>query len=157
MPRKNIKKINRKDFIPELSRIKIPHNLILMPGERLLGNHLDFFVTNKRIIKHKQGIMNSKTADYSFKHIKGLEEVNKRPFLTAGLIIGLTFLVLSSFFTFFFILGTIIVVIAFWYKVSELVIYHIDGDEIIIPKIKDETAKKLIKLLRSQVYNKKIS
>ncbi|MCH8945911.1 MAG: hypothetical protein IIA85_03240 [Nanoarchaeota archaeon] len=152
MAKKTKRKV--KDFVPESSRVDVPPKLVLMPKERLLGNHLDFFVTNKRIIKHKEGVFGHRTTDYTFKHIKGLEDVNKRPFLTAGLIIGIILLLIGFALPFFFILGAIIIILAFWYKVSGVVVYHIDGDEILIPNIKDGKSKELLKILRTQVYDK---
>lgn len=153
MPKKS--QGNIRDFIPESSRIDAPSKLVLMPGERLLGNHDDFFVTNKRIIKHKQDILGHKTIDYSFNHIKGLNEVNRRPLLTSFLCIGIVFLFIGFSSTLFFVLGAVIIVIAFWYKVSELEVHHIDGDKLLIPRIEGENAKALIKILRAQVYDKK--
>lgn len=152
---KEVTKNKVKDFIPESSRTNAPSKLTLMPGERLLGDHDNFFVTNKRIIKHKQGFLGHKTIDYSFSHIKGLNEVNRRPFLTFGLILGIVLLFIGFNQSFFFVLGAIVIVIAFWYKVSELEVHHMDGDKLLIKKINHENAQNLIKILRAQVYDKK--
>lgn len=148
------KKGGEKDFIPESSRIEAPSKLSLMPGERLLGSHHVFYLTNKRIIEHNEGILGHNTTDYSFRHIKGLNEVNKRPFLRGGLFLGILFLIAGIFFSLFFVVGAIFITLAFWYKISELEVHHMDGDKITIHKIKEPSAQNLIKLLRAQIYDK---
>ncbi len=152
MARKKESKV--KDFIPESSRIEPPSKLSLMPGERLLGSHYVFYLTNKRIIEHNEGIFGHNTTDYSFKHIKGLNEVNRRPFLKGGLVFGILSLIAGIFFSLFFVVGAIFIVLALWYKISELEVNHMDGDKITIPKIKEPSAQNLIKLLRTQIYDK---
>lgn len=143
-----------RDLIPESkSLIKVPTKLVLMPGERLLETHLDFYVSNKRIIQHNEGFMKSETKDQAFKHLKGLEEKKGKPFLLLGLILGLISLFVGLAIPFFFVIGAILIIIAFWYKKYNLVVYHIDGSDIKIPKIRTETGQRIAKIIRTRVYD----
>lgn len=145
---------NEKDLIPESrSYIEIPSKLILMPGERLLEKHIDFYVSNKRIIQHNQGFLSANTKDHSFRHIKGLEEIKEQPFLALGLLIGFVSLFVGLLIPIFFIIGAIFIILAIWYKKFELVVYHIDGSRIKIPKIKTETGKNIAGIIRTRIYN----
>ena len=97
--------------------------------------------------------MGSKTRDHSFKHIKGIKEEKKQPFLKVGLFFGIILLLAGLSFPFLFVIGAILIVLAFWYRTHYLVVYHIDGNEIEIPQIKSETGVKLAQILRTKLYD----
>ena len=150
----NLNKMEGDVIVESSSLVEVPSKLVLMPGERILEKHLHFFVSNKRIIEHKQGFVKSETTDYSFKHIKGLNEIKDRPLLKAGLILGFLALFMGFFQPFLFVIGAILITLAFWYKNYNLVIYHVDGNDIKIPEIKSESGQRLAQVLRTQFYDK---
>ena len=132
-----------------------------MPGEKLLERHMDFYVSNKRLIKHITSFLSTKTEDYHYRHVKGMQEDNSRPFLVAGLLIGTLLLLIGSIMTsateaglFILLIGIVFIILAFWYKKSDLIIMHMDGGNIRVPNIKSESGKKVADVLRTQLYNK---
>ena len=142
------------EIIESETPIEVPDSLILLPGEKLLTKHISFYASNKRIILHEKGLIKTKTHDLNYKHISGSKEEISRPFLTAGLIIGLL-LVLMGFISIIFVfIGAVFVIIAFWFKKTELVIKGVDGTILIIPNMKSETGKKLSHVVRTQLYGK---
>lgn len=143
-----------EEIIESESPIEVPKKLTLMPGEKLLERHLDFYVSNKRLIKHVPTLLSTKTEDHHYRHIKGMQENHQKPFLVAGLIIGIIGLFLGLASSIFFIIGIIFIILAFWFKKTHLVVMHMDGGQIIIPNIKSESGKKVANILRNQLYNK---
>lgn len=151
-----------EEVIESESPIKAPKKLTLMPGEKLLERHLDFYVSNKRIIKHIASLLGAKTKDYHYRHIKWMQEDQYRPFLGAGLVIGIISLIIGSIMTsaetgaglFILIIGIVCIIIAFWYKKIDLLVMHIDGESIRVPNIKSESGKKIANVLRTQLYNR---
>lgn len=150
-----------EEIIESESPIEVPKKLTLMPGEKLLERHLDFYVSNKRLIKHIPSLFITKTEDYHYQHLKGLQEDIYRPFLRAGLIIGIILGVVGLAMTsetgvglFMLMVGVVLVIMAFWYKKIDLVVMHMDGKNIKIPNIKSESGKKVADVLRDQLYNK---
>ncbi len=149
-----------EEIIESESPIEVPKKLTLMPGEKLLERHLDFYVSNKRLIIHTSSILNTHTEDFHYRHIKGMQEDHKRPFLVAGLLIGIILLVIGAIATsfseggiFVLILGVIFIILAFWFKKVDLVVMHMDGGSIRVPEIKSETGQRLANVLRNQLYN----
>ena len=64
----HIRKVEK--IIDSESPIEIPKKLTLMPGEKLLESHMDFYVSNKRLIRHTTSFLSSNTEDYHYRHIK---------------------------------------------------------------------------------------
>lgn len=150
-----------EEIIESESPIEVPKKLTLMPGEKLLERHLDFYVSNKRLIKHIASLLSAKTEDFHYRHIKGMQEDHYRPFLGAGLIIGIILLIIGAIMTsetgaglFILMMGVVFVIIAFWYKKIDLLVMHMDGGNIRVPNIKSESGKKVADVLRNQLYNK---
>lgn len=143
-----------EEVIESESYIKVPKKLTLMPGEKLLERHMDFYVSNKRLILHTPSLFSTKTTDYHYRHIKGIQDDVRRPFLAAGLLIGIILLFLGLVSPIFFVIGAGCIVLAFWFKRVELIVLHMDGGNIRIPKIKSESGKKVANVLRTQLYNK---
>ena len=155
----NIKKT--EETIESDSPIKVPKKLTLMPDEKLLESHMDFYVSNKRLIKHVTSLLNTKTEDYHYRHIKGMQEDHYRPFLVIGLFLGvisfITGVIMISKMEIgavMLILGLILIIISLWYKKSDIIVMHMDGSNIRVPGIKSESGKKVAKVLRAQLYNK---
>jgi len=145
-----------EEIIESESPIEVPKKLTLMPGEKLLERHMYFYVSDKRLIKHVPSLFGAKTEDYHYRHIKGIREDNRRPFLAGGLVIGIISLLIGGLArqTMFYIIGAIIIVLAFWFKKLDLVVMHMDGGLIRVPNIKSESGKKVANILRTQLYNK---
>ena len=145
---------NAKEIIKSELSIEVPRGLTLMPDENLLERHLNFYVSNKRLIKHQRTFMGFKTEDYHYRHIKGLQEKQEMPYLRDGLKIGIISLLLSTINGFFFIICVLSIVLAIRIKKTHLVVMHMDGRNISVPKIESDSGKKLAEILRTQLYNK---
>jgi len=150
-----------EEIIESESPIKVPKKLTLMPGEKLLESHMDFYVSNKRLIKHITSLLSSKTEDFHYRHIKGMQEYHYRPFLGAGLFIGIIMLIIGAIMTsetgegsLILMIGVVFVILAFWYKKVDMIVMHMDGGNIRVPNIKSESGKKVADVLRTQLYNK---
>ena len=150
-----------EEIIDSDSPIEIPKKLTLMHGERLLERHIDFYVSNKRLLRHNSSIFGSKTEDYHYRHIKGIQEDDYRPFLGVGLIIGIILLIIGAIMTsdtgiglFILIMGIVFIIVAFWYKKVDMIVMHMDGGTIRVPNIKSESGKRIANVLRTQLYNK---
>ena len=147
-----------EEIIESESPIDAPKKLTLMPGEKLLERHLDFYVSNKRIIKHITSLLSAKTEDYHYRHIKGMQEDHYRPFLGAGLVVGIILLIIGAIMTsetgaglFILIIGIVCIIIAFWYKKIDLLVMHMDGGSIRVPNIKLKSGKKSCKCIKNTI------
>lgn len=140
--------------------IEIPKGLTLLPKEVLLSQHGDWYVSNKRIIEHQPGFFKGKTQDWHLRHIKGTEEKTKKPFMPFGIIIGCLLLLagISLELTVLTILGILLIIFTFWYKISWFTIQHMseDGKEIVlrVEKINSKTGEHFIQAVRKCLYGK---
>ena len=48
-----------------MNNLEVPKGLKLMPDEKLLAQHGNYYAPNKRLIKYSSGLMNTKTNDLS--------------------------------------------------------------------------------------------
>ena len=144
----------RQEIIESESPIKASPKLVLMPGERLLERHLDYYVSNKRLIKHVESLFGSKTTDYHYRHIKGLSEQRLRPFLAIGVVIGVILMLIGQSEPFFLLAGAGFIAVAFLYKKETLEVLHMDGGKMVIPNIKSKSGQHIANILRTQLYEK---
>lgn len=143
------------------SALKAPKKLNLLPGERLLERHDDFYVSNKRLIKHIPSLLKTKTEDYQYHHINGLNEHSYKPFLKTGMIIGIPFFIIGLIVTsgtekglFILITGIIFIMTALWHKKVDMIIMHASGSKMILPNITSSSGKKVADIIRNGVYKK---
>ncbi|KXA88591.1 hypothetical protein AKJ61_04595 [candidate division MSBL1 archaeon SCGC-AAA259B11] len=99
----------------------------LFPGEKVKENYKKFYVTNKRIVKHENGITGESCEGIAHPNIQSIsyeKNVRKRligigVFLTLlGLVVGITL-----------IIGLILIALAFIFKSSEFKIQDDQGEE----------------------------
>ena len=133
--------------------IEPPRKLTLMRGEKILAEHMGYYVSNKRLIKHSSSFLKSNTVDWNYKHIKSMSEAIERPFLLYGLPIGglMAFIgLLSSMWLFFVGIGIIIIA---WIIVKvQLEVAPMVGESVKIPEIRSESGKKVAAILRERLY-----
>lgn len=127
--------VERKQEVFSKSPIETPRGLKLLPGEILLERHLDYYISNKRLIKHVPSLISSKTEDWLLHHIKGTQLNEDKPFLVPGIGIGVLCILLSGLNAMFFFFGLLAIIVALSYKTSELEIRHMDGSSFQIPDI----------------------
>ncbi len=103
---------------------------------------------------HERGLIKTRTEDLHYRHISGSKEESSRPFLIAGFAIGLILILMGVISPIFILFGAVFVIIAFWYKKTELVIKGIDGMILVVPDMRSHTGKKLSNVVRTQLYGK---
>ena len=152
---------DKSDNIDCESQIQAPKKLNLLPGEKLLERHDDFYVSNKRLIKHMPSLLKTKTEDYQYHHINGMNEHSYKPFLKTGMIIGMLLSIIGLIMNlgtekglFILMAGVVFVITALWYKKIDMIVMHASGSKMTVPDITSPSGRKVADVLRKEVYKK---
>ena len=131
-----------------MNNLEAPKGLELMPDEKLLAQHGNYYASNKRLIKYSSRLMNTKTDDLFYNHISTISEEITRPLeslLLIGIIIGI-----AGFFSDFLVVigGIILAIIGFSYKLIFIKIKSA-GDEVWhIENANSQSGKQFTKIIR---------
>ena len=158
----NKSRLNVEEAVELESAMTVPKGLALVPGEKLLAKHKHFFASNKRIIFFKKEAVSTGFNDLSYRHIKGIREDSKRPYLGIGLILGLPLLLyglVSMLDDLLVGFASMAVGLFFLYSVIKiqeinLFVIGVDGSMLIIPKINSDSGRAIGQIIRTQLYGR---
>ena len=131
-----------------MNNLEAPKGLELMPDEKLLAQHGNYYASNKRLIKYSSRLMNTKTDDLFYNHISTISEEITRPLeslLIIGIIIGT-----AGFFSDFLVVigGIILVIIGFSYKLVFIKIKSAGDESWHIENANSQSGKQFTKIIR---------
>jgi hypothetical protein len=148
-----------QDLTEQETNVLIPTNLMLMPSEKVLARHENYYVTNMRLIREKEPFLffgNSSIEDWHYRHIKGMQQLKYAPYAKFAFFIAcilmIVGLILNEVTTVFITLAAVIFLTGLLYKKQKLIVLHMNGDPISILNIDRPSGQRVSNILKTQLY-----